>query len=341
MSPVREALPIPDHFDPAMAGKAWRVPYQERGVQAEAWALAHGIAPAAEDGVRACLLLIDCQNTFCLPDFELFVAGAVEDNVRLCRFIYRNLGAITNIAATMDTHTAAQIFHALFWLDEEGAHPEPHTIITAQDVERGRWRPNPGVLAAVGLPDEAALQAFALHYVRELDRGGKYPLIVWPYHSMLGGVGHALVSSVEEACFFHAIARKGQTRFETKGGNPLTEHYSALRPEVLSGPGGSVIDRKNEAFVDELLGYDLLIVAGQAKSHCVAWTVEDLLTEIRARDPGLAAKVYLLEDCASPVVVPGVADFTPQADEAYRRFAQAGMHVVRADDPMATWPGAG
>ena len=29
-----------------------------------------------------------------------------------------------------------------------------------------------------------------------------------------------------------------------------------------------------------------MIVAGEAQSHCVAWTVEDLLTEIRARTRG-------------------------------------------------------
>jgi len=33
---------------------------------------------------------------------------------------------------------------------------------------------------------------------------------------MLGGIGHALVSAVEEAVF-HAIARNSQTQFEIKG----------------------------------------------------------------------------------------------------------------------------
>ena len=81
-----------------------------------------------------------------------------------------------------------------------------------------------------------------------------------------------------------------------------------------------------------------MVVAGQAKSHCVAWTVDDLLTEILARDPQLARKVYLLEDCTSPVVVPGVVDFTEQGDAAYARFADAGMHVVKSTVPMADWP---
>ncbi len=88
--------------------------------------------------------------------------------------------------------------------------------------------------------------------------------------------------------------------------------------------------KKNASFIDKLLGFDAIIIAGQAKSHCVAWTIDDLLTEILARDPNLAKKVYLLEDCTSPVVVPGVVDFTEQADAAFLRFAQAGMNVVKS-----------
>ncbi|NIR44022.1 MAG: isochorismatase, partial [Gemmatimonadetes bacterium] len=57
---------------------------------------------------------------------------------------------------------------------------------------------------------------------------------------------------------------------------PLTENYSALNPEVLTGPDGEVIAEKNESFVERLLGYDMLVIAGQAQSHCVAWTVRDL-----------------------------------------------------------------
>ena len=84
---------------------------------------------------------------------------------------------------------------------------------------------------------------------------------------------------------------------------------------------GRKVASANQALVEHLLSFDTVIVAGEAKSHCVAWTVEDLLAEIRARDPGLARKVVLLDDCTSPVVVPGVADFTDAAEQAFTRFA--------------------
>lgn len=337
-------LPIPTHFNRKTVGEVWRVPYQARASEAEVWARQHQIRPAAHDQLRVCLLAIDVQNTFCIPDFELFVGGqsgrgAVEDNGRLCEFIYRNLSSITEIIPTLDTHTAMQIFHPIFWVDLTGAHPGPATLVTLEDVQQGRWRVNPAIASSLGYQTDEQLQQHAQHYVQQLTAFGKYPLTVWPYHSMLGGIGHALVSAVEEALFFHCLARHSQTRFEIKGGNPLTENYSVLRPEVLETTAGIAIAQKNTVLIEKLLTFDRVIIAGQAKSHCVAWTIDDLLSEIQAQDPTLAQKIYLLTDCTSPVVIPGIVDFTNHADEAFDRFAAAGMRVVKSTDPLEAWPG--
>ncbi len=346
-SQAQSLLPIPEHFQGDLQGdrleSVWRVPYQIRAAEAQAWAQEHQIPPASDDTFRTALVLIDVQNTFCLPDFELFVAGrsgkgAVEDNQRLCEFIYRNLHHITDIIPTLDTHGAAQIFHPAFWVDSQGRSPQPMTIITAADVESGTWQVNPHLVNPnfkTGFSRKAPtidLQAWALHYVQQLEQAGKYPLTVWPFHSMLGGIGHALVSAVEEAVFFHSIARHSPTQYELKGENPLTERYSALGPEVGTAADGAIIDRPNNGLIDQLLDYDRVIIAGQAKSHCVAWTVADLLNAIQAKDPAIAQKVYLLEDCTSPVVVPGIVDFSDAGDRAFAEFAAAGMHRVRSTD---------
>lgn len=337
------ALPIPEFFAPNQVGAVWRVDYQQRSTDAIAWAKQHQIPPAERDPTRVCLLAIDVQNTFCIPGFELFVGGAsgrgaVEDTQRLCEFIYRNLDQITTIVPTLDTHTAIQIFHPIFWVDAAGNHPTPvATMITLADVEAGQWRVNPGIAAHLAHGDYERLQTHALHYTRQLTQDGKYPLTIWCYHAMLGGIGHALVAAFEEATFFHSIARSTQARFELKGDNPLTENYSVLRPEVMHGATGQAIAAKNQPLIQTLLDYDAVIVAGQAKSHCVAWTIDDLLNEINAIDPQLAYKVYLLEDCTSPVVVPGVVDFSEQANAAYARFAQAGMRIVRSTDQINNW----
>src|SRR5215218_513974 len=267
-------LPIPPDVRPDRVDEVWRVPYQDRARGAEAWAAEHGLRPAEEDTFRVCLVLVDIQNTFCLPDFELFVAGrsgrgALDDNRRLCEFIYRNLDAITRIVPTLDTHQTVQIFHPVYLVDADGRHPEPHTLVSAEDVERGRWRVNPQACEVLGVDLEYAQRHLA-HYTRTLERGGKYRLTVWPYHALLGGVGHALVSAVEEAVFFHTTARGSQPQFEVKGSNPLTEHYSVLGPEVTEGPDGDRIAETNVRLIDDLLSYDVVLFAGQAKSHCVA-----------------------------------------------------------------------
>ncbi|WP_222597839.1 cysteine hydrolase family protein [Euhalothece natronophila] len=285
------------------------------------------------DETRIGLLLVDLQNTFCLPEFELYVGGrsgkgAIEDNIRLCQFIYHNLHRLTQIIITMDTHVAMQIFHPIFWINEKGEHPTPTTIISHEDIEQEVWHINPAIVPNFPKWSLEGLEAYALHYARHLDSTGKYPLMIWPYHANLGSISHALVSSVEEALFFYSVARKSQVQYEIKGNNPLTEHYSVLRPEVTEDQHGNAIAQENRPLIEQLLSFDQLLIAGQAKSHCVAWTVDDLLTEIQQKDPKLANKVYLLEDCTSPVVIPNGTDFTEQAAQEFTRFKNAGMSLI-------------
>ena len=325
-------LPLPPHFDPGKVGQIWRVPYEARAHEARQWAAAHQLSPAAQDERKTALILIDVQNTFCLPDFELFVGGrsgtgAVDDNVRLCEFIYRNLGAITTIIPTLDTHTAMQIFHAVFLVDDDGNHPGPMTMVTAEDIRAGKWHFNPALAASLNLPHGNQHLAY---YTAQLESREKYALTIWPYHAMLGGIGHALVPAVEEALFFHSLARYSPTEFIQKGQNPLTEAYSAVGPEITQVGAGQTLATRSKRLLEIVQSHDRVLIAGQAKSHCVAWTVSDLLDDIQTIDPALAHKITLLEDCTSPVVVPGVVDFTDAADAAYARFAEAGMEVVKA-----------
>ena len=321
----------------------WRVDYAARFEDAIRWRREQALAPAAQDGFRVALVLVDVQNTFCTPGFELFVAGrsgrgALNDSVRLCEFIYRNLGSITQAFPTLDTHQALQIFHRVMLVDEAGNHPEPFTLVTAEDVEAGRWSMNPAAAEGLGL-DPAYGEEHLRYYTRALEEGGKYDLTVWPFHAIRGGIGYALVSALEEALFFNAIVRYSPGGFQPKGDNPLTEHYSMLGPEVEVDQEGEPLGRRNQSLIEELLRFDAVVIAGQAKSHCVAWTIQDLLQDPTVQNRHLEEKVYLLEDCTSPVVVPDAVDYTDEADAAFARFAEAGAHIVRSTEPMSAWPG--
>jgi nicotinamidase-related amidase len=343
-------LPIPAFFQLSQV-EEWKQPtqYAKRFADAQDWKKQHGITSAARDRFKVALMPIDCQLTFCHPDFELYVGGrsgkgAIEDIGRLCEFIYRNLGVITRIHPTLDTHTAFQIFHAAMFLDAAGNAPSAQypTMVNAVDVDGGKLRINPDAAFAVTGDSSKyiGIQQHLAKYTKTLETPdpttGRQKIIhtIWPFHAMLGGIGHALVPALEEAIFFHDVARGSQADFQVKGGHPLTENYSVLGPEVPIGTA-----QKNVKFIEALLKYDMVIIAGEAKSHCVLSTIDDLLAEIAQRGPSLAQKVYLMEDCTSPVVVPGIVDYTDEADEAFRRFAAAGMNVVKSTTPIDQWPG--
>jgi len=348
MSP--SPLPLPVFYAPEHAAQWGYAPDQQRLFEAaHAFREQHTIPPAVSDKRQVQLLLIDLQRDFCLPEGSLYVGGrtgrgAIEDSARVAEFIYRNLGRITGVTATLDSHLAFQIFSPSFWVGPDGLPLKAHQVLTTRDLDSGKARVNPNLAGWLADGDQQWLAAQARHYCQQLEQSRKYQLYLWPPHCIVGSDGHALVGVVHEARMFHAYVRDTQSSIELKGSNPLTENYSALRPEVLTRHDGGVLDQKNQQFVEKLLAADAVIVAGQAASHCVKSTVEDLLEEIRVRNPALAQKLYLLTDCMSSVAVPDgkggfVSDFTEQTVEAMTRFQRAGMHLVRSTEPMETWPG--
>jgi nicotinamidase-related amidase len=301
--------------------------------EATAFRAAHALADASEDRERIAAFGIDCQVAFCLPGASLFVPGAVEDTVRTVEWLYRHLARITTLVLSLDTHGVHQIFHPAAWVDDQGAHPPPFTVITTDDVRRGRWRP---VLRPPGFPDFAAA---CLEYCAQLEKSGRYVLTIWPYHALLGGASHALVPALMEASLFHSVARRTETVFEIKGRSAVTENYSVLAPEVRR-LGGCAVGEFNTPLFDLLMGHDRLYVFGQAKSHCVRATLLDLAEECRRRDPALLGRIHVLEDAMSPVPppplrpLPPALDFPRVAEEALRQFAAAGMRIARTTDPL-------
>lgn len=346
--PASGIVKAPSFFNPANAG-LWDYRPNQAAVVNEAldWRHNAGMKPSASDKRKLRLLLIDVQKDFSFPEGSLYVGGrsgtgAIDDSRRIAEFIYRNLSAISSVSPTLDTHMLFQIFFRTFWEREDGSAVAANTVITSTEIEKGVYRPSLATTAALGV-DPVWLQQYVLHYCRELEKEGKYQLFIWPEHCLLGSAGHNLVGVIEEAALFHATVRGSQTDFQIKGGNPYTENYSVLRPEVLVRHDGKPIGQKNVRFIESLLNDDYVVIAGQAASHCVKSSIDDLLTEILAKDPALARKVYVMEDCMSSVVIPDgqggiIADFTPEAEAALKKFADAGMHVVQSTTPLDQWP---
>jgi nicotinamidase-related amidase len=341
-------LPIPEFYQ---SKNADRYDYQPDAskllTRATEWRREHDLTPAASDKRNVHLLMIDVQKDFSFPEGSLYVggrsgSGAVEDNQRLAEFIYRNLASLTNVTATMDTHFAFQIFSPSFWIDQDDRPLTPFREVTTAQIDAGEVRVNPAMAAWMVGGNIPWLMKQVRHYCATLEAAGKYQLYLWPAHCLLGSPGHALAGIIQEARLFHSFTRSMQSWVEVKGGNALTENYSVLRPEVLTRHDGLPLAQRNTSFLQTLLDADAVLIAGQAASHCVKSSIDDLLKEILAQDPDLARKVYILKDCMSSVTVPDgkggfFADFTPEAEAALDRFQSSGMHVVRSTDPLDSW----
>jgi len=271
--------------------------------------------PATVDSPRVLAWLIDMQGDFIFPAplGRLAVPGAVDDSVRTINWLYRNTEHITAIAASLDTHTPLQIFYAPWWKNPWGEHPTPFTVITAADVRERRWTPQID-------------PSWSAHYVRQLESGGKKQLMIWPFHCMEGTAGRALIPALSEAIMYHSAARNAQPIYLAKGLIPFTEFYSVLEPEVKypERPDGVL----NTAFLDEVVSYDLIYIAGQARSHCVLETVTSVMNQFADR-PEIIAKFRFLDDCSSCIT-----GFEAVTEVALREFEARGLRIVQSTDPL-------
>ncbi|WP_371372510.1 hypothetical protein [Sporomusa aerivorans] len=277
-------------------------------------------------GNQTSILIIDAQGDFCLPGGSLFVPGAVEDNTRLIEFLYRNIEQIKYLDFTLDTHRYVQVFFPLFWRDSQGNHPEPYTVISYADVVAGRWIP---ALAA----------EIVREYLRQLESTGKYKLTIWEYHTDEGSVGGALAPALTELAVYHSLLWETDPTFHRKGLREFSECYSVFGEEVraVTVAGKQVsLGQYNDKLLASLLNRERIYVAGQAASHCVKATLEDIIfyAQNNLSNPvEFLSKFYILEDCMSPVpAIPGVVDFPQIARAALHSFAAAGMQVVKSTE---------
>lgn len=332
---------LPDIYKPQNA-EEWSYRTNDFKVFSEAvqYANAHQIPHSTNDRKKIHLLLIDLQKDFCFPEGTMYVAGrsgvgAIEDNKRIAEFIYQRIDKITNITTTLDTHFIYQIFFPWFWLDENDTYLTADTIVTIEQIKTGKVKPNPAIAWWLCSGNYKWLVNQVAYYVQELEKIGKYQFYLLPPHCLIGSEGHCLAGIIHEARMFHSFVRGSQSLTEIKGGNPLIENYSAFSPEVKMRYDGKALAQKNVRFIQTLLDSDAIIIAGQAANDCIRSTVEDLLIEIKMKDPGFVSKVYIMKDCMSSVVLPGGIDYTDDTEIFLNNFAREGINIVESTD--TTW----
>jgi len=229
-------------------------------------------------------LIIDPQNDFAHPIGSLFVPNADKDSERLATLLKHHLTEIKGIHVTLDTHHWVDIAHPIFWVDSQGNHPTPFTTITEESVLNGQWK--------TMRPDD---QVRATEYLKALKNNGRYDLVIWPPHCLIGQWGNNVVAPIAEQ--LNAWEDSFQfIDYIVKGTNMWTEHYSAVKADVPDIHDSST--QLNLNLIKALEKADVIACSGQALSHCVANTIRDIADNF---EPANIQKLVLIEDTTSPV----------------------------------------
>ncbi len=240
------------------------------------------------------LLIIDAQNDF-LPGGSLEVPGSGDDIKRLVKFVNYHIDEIDTICYSLDTHQQDQIFHPAFWLDKNGNQPEPFTVITHQDLIDKKW-----------LVKEADFEQTekCLREIKELT--------VWPYHCLENSDGYKLDQNLLQAIENYAQKTDSKPIYVKKGQDKYSEMYGILEPEY--NPNNWV----NQQIIDLINNHDLILVAGEAASHCVLASLEqiDKYCDIK--------KVIALRD-----VMSSIAGFEQQTEQRFKLLEQKGLRITK------------
>ncbi|GDX59080.1 hypothetical protein LBMAG30_32430 [Comamonadaceae bacterium] len=233
------------------------------------------------------LLIIDPQNDFLdIEGAALPVPGASADMARLADWLQQHRAAVQAVTVTLDSHASVGIERTSFWLQADGSAAAPFSLVTAAAVRAGQWRPR-----------DAGLSAAVLAYLDALEAPGQRQLVVWPVHCVLGTWGHNIHAGLASSIANWEMHSGQLCEKVLKGQNPMTEQYSAFRAEVprADDPRTGLNLRLMARLAS---GSGPLLVAGEALSHCVAASVQDMLAHL---PPARLRQTLLLTDCMSPV----------------------------------------
>lgn len=257
------------------------------------------------------LLVIDPQRDFCHSSGSLFVPGADDDMSRVSDLVGR-LNP-DDIHITLDSHHQIDISHPIFYIDSNGNHPPPFTILNSQLLKDGVWRTtNP------------AFQDRALEYELALEANNRYPHCIWPVHCDIASVGYTIVSPLYEALVKWEVDNFAMVDKVTKGSNFWTEHYSAVQADVPDHEDlGTMLNTKLiETLENDKV--DFILIAGEALSHCVANTITDIADNFGEDN---IKKFILLEDATS-----NVPNFESLGEDFVDNMKARGMQTAKTTD---------
>lgn len=259
------------------------------------------------------LLIIDPQNDFCdIAGAALPVAGASADLHRLAGFV--DTVPLHGITVTLDSHASVAVERTTFWTDAQGNAPAPFTWVTSRDV-----------LAGTFVPRDSTLTPAVLAMLKQLKAKGRDGLVIWPVHCVTGTWGHNIHDTLSVALAGWEFKQQRAVRKVLKGEYPLTEHFGVFEADA---PDAAIASTQfNTALAHAVTdGVEVLFLAGEAGSHCVAASFDQLAAYLdrQTRRP----RVVLLTDCMSPV--PGFEDQQTALLERARAWGAETMTSAQA-----------
>lgn len=257
--------------------------------------------------IKTALLGIDIQNDFTMPTGALFVNGADGDVRRMANFIEEYGGNIDYVALTVDSHQPIHIATPSYWLDNDGYPPPLFTIITASEVEAGKWKPQFN-------------QDLALDYLKALEQKGEVCKI-WPPHCILGSKGWTINEILIKALSSWCIAEKKIYELFYKGMHQATEHYSIFKAAVEYDDAEET--KLNTKLLNKLEAFDQILIMGEAADYCVVNSLNDMLEAT----PDLAKKTIILTDCMS-----WIAPDNERAKYLYEKARDRGVRFMLSGD---------
>ncbi|KAJ8569309.1 hypothetical protein ON010_g5951 [Phytophthora cinnamomi] len=256
------------------------------------------------------ILVIDQQVSF-HPGGSLAIDTANADAARIAAFMSNHTSELSQVVLTMDSHQRYHIAHGIFWENDAGESPDPFTTIHSQNITDGVWKPR-----------DSSLNDYVLAYTQSLEASGKFSLTIWPEHCLIGSPGHNIVPDVLASALEWTKESLKPIQYVMKGSNPFTEHYSALRAEYELAYDPST--RLNTALIKSLQRAGKLVIVGEALSHCVNFTVRDL---VAAWPTERMSDLVILTDCSSPV-----AGFEAEAEQFLSDMAAKGLTLTTSTE---------
>jgi nicotinamidase-related amidase len=248
--------------------------------------------------------------------------------IRVANLVKRLGKRLGDINVTLDSHSVMHIAHPLWFKNSKGEHPSPFTVMRLENGSIiGGMTDASGNFHDVGefTATRANTLKWTLEYLELLASKKKYPHVIWPYHCLIGTPGHNIVQPLSDALIEWEHNKVDLVNKVTKGSCPFVEHFSGVRAEIphKDYPGTQIDSR----FINTIVSADLILVAGEARSHCLANTLRDL-AELAGDE--FVKKCVLLTDGTSDV--PG---FSQYGESFVKDMTAMGMQTTTTVDFLA------